>query len=187
MKVVLTVLSVGLATGAPQLFSTPRAVNQNVVSSVLSQLQPAIAAAVAQALQGSSGSGGSASSSSVTGNSGSSPASTATPAKYFYEYKVANDKTQTYISQQESRDGLEVKGTYSYVDPTGAIVTVRYTAGEQGYSETRERKAGAVNVRARPAAPTSGPGLDTAAIIARVVAALQPAIQSAVSRAVSQQ
>ena len=185
MKVVLTVFYVGLATGAPQLFSTPRAVNQDeVVSSVLSQLQPAIAAAVAQALRGS---GGSASSSSVSDNSGSSPASTATPAKYFYEYKVANDNTQTYISQQESRDGLEVEGTYSYVDPTGAIVTVRYTAGEQGYSETRERKAGAVNVRARPAAPTAGPGLDTAAIIARVVAALQPAIQTAVSRAVSQQ
>ena len=25
----------------------------------------------------------------------------------------------------ESRDGLEVVGTYSYVDPTGAIVTVK--------------------------------------------------------------
>ena len=31
------------------------------------------------------------------------------------------------------RDGLEVVGTYSYVDPTGAIVTVRYTAGVNGY------------------------------------------------------
>ena len=53
-----------------------------------------------------------------------SDASSATPAKYDFEYKVANDGTQTYIAQQESRDGLEVTGMYKYVDPTGAIVTV---------------------------------------------------------------
>ena len=47
------------------------------------------------------------------------------PAKYQFEYKIANDRTQTYITQEESRDGLEVVGSYSYVDPTGALVTVR--------------------------------------------------------------
>ena len=50
--------------------------------------------------------------------------SSATQAQYDFEYKVANDGTQTYIAQQESRDGLEVTGMYKYVDPTGAIVTV---------------------------------------------------------------
>ena len=39
----------------------------------------------------------------------------------------------TKLSCDWCRDGLEVVGTYSYVDPTGAIVTVRYTAGVNGY------------------------------------------------------
>ena len=39
----------------------------------------------------------------------------------------------TILSCDWCRDGLEVVGTYSYVDPTGAIVTVRYTAGVNGY------------------------------------------------------
>ena len=47
------------------------------------------------------------------------------PAKYQFEYKIANDRTQTYIFQEESRDGLEVVGSYGYVDPTGALITVR--------------------------------------------------------------
>ena len=51
--------------------------------------------------------------------------SNASPAQYKFEYKIANDRTQTYIFQEESRDGLEVVGSYGYVDPTGALVTVR--------------------------------------------------------------
>ena len=85
----------------------------------------------------------------------------------------------TILSCDWCRDGLEVVGTYSYVDPTGAIVTVRYTAGVNGYEvravnlqlhvlvttilttkltpncwceqETRERQEGAVKIV--PAAP----------------------------------
>ena len=52
--------------------------------------------------------------------------SNAAPAQYQFEYKIANDRTQTYIFQEESRDGLEVVGRYGYVDPTGALITVRY-------------------------------------------------------------
>merc|ERR1712154_655072 len=60
-KVVLSLTTIAsLATAAPQLFSTPalpspRGIDQNqVVTSVISTLQPAIAAAVAEALRGSS-------------------------------------------------------------------------------------------------------------------------------------
>ena len=80
---------------------------------------------------------------------------------------------------------------YSYVDPTGAIVTVKYTAGVDGYQETRERQEGAVKINpapvavAQPTGATAGAGLDTAAIIAQVLAALRPTIQSTVNQAVS--
>merc|ERR1711931_355128 len=182
-KVVLTLTLTNLAMAAPQLFNTPalpspRINEGQVVSSVISTLQPAIAAAVAQALRGSSG----GSSTPFTGSS-------ATPAKYNYVYKVADDKTQTYISQAEEREGLEVKGTYSYVDPTGAIITVNYTAGELGYQETRERQEGAVTIKPQPApAPGSGSagsGLDIDSLIAQVIASLEPAIQSSVSNVLS--
>merc|ERR1712051_1015191 len=144
---------------APQLFgpspststsaaSAPR--NQDeaaIVGSVISALQPTIAEAVAAALAATSKpSSTSVSSSSGTSSSGFVPArdSDATPANYIY--KVADDGTQTYISQEEERDGLEVQGTYSYVDPTGAIVTVNYNAGVNGYEETRSREEGAVKI-----------------------------------------
>ena len=55
--------------------------------------------------------------------------SSASPAQYQFEYKIANDRTQTYIFQEESRDGLEVVGRYGYVDPTGALITVRHERG----------------------------------------------------------
>ena len=107
--------------------------------------------------------------------------STESLASYQYEYKIASDQTQTYISQQERRDGSQVTGSYSYVDPTGAIVTVNYEAGEEGYQETRERQEGAVQIRAQPAAAGAGAGVDVSGLIARVMAALQPAIEQSVA------
>merc|ERR1712121_90983 len=189
-KVVLSLTTIAsLATAAPQLFGTPalpspRGIDENqVVTSVISTLQPAIAAAVAEALRGSSL--GSSSRRPTGGSESAFAGSTATPAKYNYVYKVADDNTQTYISQAEEREGLEVKGTYSYVDPTGAIVTVNYTAGELGYQETRERQEGAVTIKPQPAAApgsgSGGSGLDVDALIAQVIAALEPAIQNSVS------
>merc|ERR1712168_1789308 len=187
-KVVLALSLTNLVMAAPQLFSSPalpspRINEGQVVSSVISTLQPAIAAAVAQALRGSSL--GSSSRRPSGGSSTPFTGSSATPAKYNYVYKVADDKTQTYISQAEEREGLEVKGTYSYVDPTGAIITVNYTAGELGYQETRERQEGAVTIKPQPAAApgsgSGGSGLDVDALIAQVIAALEPAIQNSVS------
>merc|ERR1711936_768544 len=135
---------------------------------------------------------GSGSTSSSSGAStGFVPArdSDATPAKYNYIYKVADDGTQTYISQEEQRDGLEVQGTYSYVDPTGAIVTVNYNAGVNGYEETRSREEGAVKISpVQPPATSSTSstsGLNTDAIIAQVLSALRPTIQTTVTQFVS--
>merc|ERR1712106_1055280 len=69
---------------------------------------------------------------------------------YNFQYKVADDGEQTYISQEEAREGDKLSGTYSYVDADGALVTVNYEAGAMGYSETRDKQEGFVQMRARP-------------------------------------
>merc|ERR1712203_232974 len=70
---------------------------------------------------------------------------------YNFEYKVADDVEKTYISRNEERDGNELSGTYSFVDAAGALVTVDYTAGVNGYAETRSKEAGKVTMKAVPA------------------------------------
>jgi hypothetical protein len=107
--------------------------------------------------------------------------------KYNFEYKVAEDEDQVYITQNEARDGDELQGTYSFVDPRGALITVNYEAGPQGYSETREEKLGFVEIRSKPArvAPkVTPPKVDQATLIQRILAILQPQIGSAVSSAI---
>merc|ERR1712106_918882 len=102
--------------------SRGRAINSinegQAVTDVIDALQPQITAAVLAALGGSANppprpSGGSFRPAAGSGSSSIRPANAKyPPAKYQYEYKVANDLTQTYINQQESRDGLEVEGSY---------------------------------------------------------------------------
>merc|ERR1711994_63740 len=70
---------------------------------------------------------------------------------YNFEYKVADDEERTYISRNEERDGNELSGSYSFIDATGALVTVDYTAGVNGYAETRSKEAGKVTMKAVPA------------------------------------
>merc|ERR1711963_845324 len=70
---------------------------------------------------------------------------------YNFEYKVADDEEKTYISRNENRDGDELSGSYSFIDATGALVTVDYTAGVNGYAETRSKEAGKVQMKAVPA------------------------------------
>merc|ERR1719432_674116 len=70
---------------------------------------------------------------------------------YNFEYKVADDQEKTYISRNEERDGNELSGSYSFIDATGALVTVDYTAGVNGYAETRSKEAGKVAMKAVPA------------------------------------
>merc|ERR1712001_316442 len=70
---------------------------------------------------------------------------------YNFEYKVADDEERTYISRNEERDGNELSGSFPFIDATGALVTVDYTAGVNGYAETRTKEAGKVTMKAVPA------------------------------------
>merc|ERR1711971_1121728 len=70
---------------------------------------------------------------------------------YNFEYKVADDEEKTYISRNEERDGNELTGSYSFIDAAEALVTVDYTAGVNGYAETRTKEAGKVTMKAVPA------------------------------------
>merc|ERR1712141_259331 len=70
---------------------------------------------------------------------------------YNFEYKVADYEENTYISRNVERDGNELSGSYSFIDATGALVTVDYTAGVNGYAETRSKEAGKVQMKAVPA------------------------------------
>jgi hypothetical protein len=218
----------GLAVAAPQLdfgdsrsvsaptrASTSGNINQNqVVTDVVFALQPEIERAVAAALAGIRGStsssagfvsGFSSSSGSSSGfSSGSSSSSAAennAKAEYNFEYKVADQEEQTFITQQEARDGDQVTGSYSYVDPNGALVTVNYEAGAMGFSATTDKQDGfAKPYSARGnsnsnrvssvssnsvTSSSASSAINSDALIAQVLAALQPQINSAVQTALS--
>merc|ERR1712127_487477 len=197
---------VGLAAAAPQAGQ-----QEVIVSQVITSLEQPIAIAVANALaslnRGSSSSYGSTSSSSGS-VSGAVEEPTA-PAKYDFKYQVADEPEQTYITHEESRDGDEVTGSYSYVDATGALITVNYQAGAMGYNVVgTDKQEGYVQIRAKP---TSSVGLATGSVssgnrdtvassgvtsssssssslnedqlIAQILAALTPQINSAVTTA----
>merc|ERR1712001_211353 len=124
---------------------------------------------------------------------------------YNFEYKVADDEEKTYISRNEERDGNELSGSYSFIDATGALVTVDYTAGVNSYAETRSKEAGKVTMKAVPAwdGPLAGVEEPSGAIsvakgaicssssssqsdlIAQILAALTPQINSAVAAALA--
>merc|ERR1712243_210351 len=174
----------------------------SVTSSVVSSLQPSIAAAVAQALARRR-----SSVSSIGRGSGSAgvDAENNGPARYEFTYKVSKDEFQTYIAQQENREGEQVTGSYNYVDPTGSLVTVNYQAGPEGYSETRDVAKGAVEFRNNPgpwtgplagvddgqttstgvSSSSSGSRLSQSDIISQILAVIQPKINTAVQSAIS--
>jgi len=191
----MLLMVVGLTQAAPQIST-----NQ-VVSTVTTQLQPLIAKAVADALA-------------------STPEEPiqlpepiqllpTAPAAYQYSYKVADEETQTYLNKDETRNGDDVQGTYSYVDATGGLVTVTYTAGPDGYNEQREVQKGFVTMRNIPGAwtgPLAGVDdvssavvparvqpapvdrvdrVDQTALIQLIISQLQPSISSAVQSAIS--
>merc|ERR1711892_1426385 len=77
---------------------------------------------------------------------------------YNFEYKVAAEADQTYLSQSEQRDGDRLSGVYSYVNPDGALITVNYQAGPQGFSQTLDQQDGFIDFRQEQVSPlTSGP------------------------------
>merc|ERR1712203_267721 len=69
---------------------------------------------------------------------------------YNYNYKVADDTEQTYLSLEEARNDGVVTGMYSYVDPLGSLITVKYTAGAMGYTEERTEQPNFVSINPRP-------------------------------------
>merc|ERR1712243_212539 len=174
----------------------------SVTSLVVSSLQPSITAAVAQALAGRR-----SSVSSIGRGTGSTGVNAENngPARYDFTYKVSDDESQTYIAQQENREGEQVTGSYHYVDPTGSLVNVNYQAGPEGYSETRDVAKGAVEFRNNPgpwtgplagvddgqttstgvSSSSSGSRLSQSDIISQILAVIQPKINTAVQSAIS--
>lgn len=188
-----------------------QSINQNqVVSDVVSALQPSIEAAIAEALASlqsspastSSGSGFSSGTSGLAATGGAA-AAVQEPARYNYEYKVADEAAQNYISKSENREGDTLTGTYSYVDPRGDLITVNYEAGPMGYSAVTEKQEGFVNIRKQSSGSasasasgftgassggftsTSSSSIDQSDLIARIIASLQPQISSAVQSALA--
>merc|ERR1711963_1176035 len=217
-QVIKLLWAASLAVAAPQLdFGDQRSVQRQVtttsvsnnninqdqvVTEVVGVLQPQIARAVAEALAAYSASTSSVSSSSssstgfASGSSRNSGEDVNARAEYNFEYKVADEAEQTYISHQESRDGDQLTGSYSYVDPNGALVTVNYEAGAMGFSATTDKQDGFLSINSRNTATSSagaasGPNrirassLDQNALIAQIIATLQPQINSAVQTALS--
>merc|ERR1711981_1118859 len=97
-----------------------------------------------------------------------------------------------YIAHDENRDGAAVTGQYSYVDPLGNLIIVKYTADENGYQETREVQAGFVTIRAKPVKKTvvavappaprpQPPKRNDADLVAKIIAQLTPFIKTTVS------
>merc|ERR1712210_416687 len=190
-KAVLALCLVGVAVAAPQLrlgglrsvSSVSSVTNQDeVVTNVVSALTPSIAAAVEEALAAQAAAEAArveaerraAAPAAAAAAKANKPDTLAEPAKYNFEYKVAEDEDQVYITQNDARDGDALTGTYSFVDPRGALITVNYEAGPQGYEETREEKLGFVEIRSKPArvAPAPAPKVDQATLIQRILAIL---------------
>merc|ERR1712012_1311395 len=194
-------------TGVTRSTSSSQPSVSDVTSSVVSQLQPSIAAAVAEALKASSRP---VSRPRVPSKAVEEP--NYGPAKYNFGYKVADEDSQAYINHQESREGNDVTGTYNYVNPAGALVTVNYEAGVNGFSQTRDVEQGAVQMRNIPGAWTgplagvdevnsvpatssstrglssisSSSAVSQEALIAQILSSIQvPKITSAVQTAIS--
>merc|ERR1712212_1138908 len=212
-QVYLALCVAGVAVAAPQLdfgglrsVSTTREVTtsyvnqEQVVSDVVSALQPSIARAVADALAGletstfsSSLSSSSSSAAAAAAERAAFEAELAADAEvsakpvYNFEYKVADNDAQTYISQSENRDGDSLTGTYSYVNPAGALITVNYEAGPMGFSQTLDQQDGFVEIKPQPVkvSSSSSSSVDQSALIAQIISALQPQISSAVQSAIS--
>jgi len=213
--VLISLCMLGLSAAATTVQRTKRQANQEavIVDTVVTSLQPQIATAVADALSALRRQQEAAERAAQLKAQQEAEAAElarlaaleaerakqqeAIPASYNYQYQVRDDDSSTFIYKQEQRDGLDVTGTYGYVAPDGALITVNYLAGEDGFQQTLEREEGfyaaagnggrntAPVAPARPVAPAPAPRLDENALIAQIIATLQPQINSAVNTAIS--
>ena len=91
--------------------------------------------------------------------------------QYSYSYNVNDAETGDSKSATETRDGDKVSGSYSVVEPDGAVRTVTYTAdAENGFNAKVERTPAAAPAVVVAAAP--------APVQRRVVYVQQPAAQT---------
>lgn len=66
------------------------------------------------------------------------------PAKYAFQYQVADPTTGDQKEQHEERDGDNVRGFYTLVEPDGTLRRVDYTADEEhGFQAVVTKQAGA--------------------------------------------
>merc|ERR1711894_847118 len=178
-QILVALCVVGSAVAAPQISlgrsrSAGTNINENqVVTSVITSLTPSISKAVEEALAAAAAAEQAAAEQAAAEQAAAEEAAAAVAEAaaeknafdsqvsadlgpmvnpvYNFEYKVADDEERTYISRNEERDGNELSGSYSFIDATGALVTVDYTAGVNGYAETRSKEAGKVTMKAVPA------------------------------------
>lgn len=129
---VLGVLSLSLAAALPQLdipgriFSNfPSRTNSNPVQAELTSLSVVedevsnTAGGLLNVLNTRS--------SSLPANSPSQTSGEEGPLMpYSFDFSVADEESQVYHARQEESDGQTVVGSYSYVDPTGALIIVSY-------------------------------------------------------------
>lgn len=72
--------------------------------------------------------------------------------KYDFTYSVADGQSGDNKSQQESRDGDIVKGSYSFHEADGSIRTVEYTADDHnGFNAVVHNTAPKAVYKAAPA------------------------------------
>merc|ERR1712131_370320 len=174
-KVLISLCVYGLTAAAPQLGQNLNqevivndvvtALQPSIAAAVANALRGLSSSSVTGFNSGSAGFSGSSSSTnsgfssnsgfaaggSFSGSAGAGGAAlevedALTRPEYNFQFNVADDDSQTYITQQENRDGDAVTGTYSYVDPSGALVTVNYEAGPMGYSQTVDTQEGFVAI-----------------------------------------
>merc|ERR1712203_1252100 len=175
-QILVALCVVGSAVAAPQLSlgrsrsvgsSAGTNINENLaVTSVITSLTPSISKAVEEALAAVAAAERAAAEQAAAEQAAAEQAAAEKNSfdsqvsadlgpfvdpVYNFEYKVADDVEKTYISRNEERDGNELSGSYSFIDATGALVTVDYTAGVNGYAETRSKEAGKVTMKAVPA------------------------------------
>ena len=63
---------------------------------------------------------------------------------YHYDFHIGEKGDKNFMAHDETSSNDVVTGSYSYVDPTGALITVQYIADADGYRETRTSEPGDV-------------------------------------------
>ena len=131
MKVlVLSVLSVSLAAARPQLDIPGRIFSNFPSRSNSGPVQGELSSVSVVTDDVSNTAGGLLS--VLNSRSSSLPATSRSsgedgpPMPYSFGFNIADEESQVYHARQEESDGETVVGSYSYVDPTGALIIVNY-------------------------------------------------------------